>query len=443
MGVWLPSVESRQIAREHEGLRGEYTRALSDWTESDVDGSPFAICGYDVDPRWGGNAALAEFRARLVKRGIRLILDFIPNHTACDHPWVSRHPEWFVQGTESDAALAAASYFWVQTDSGPVAIAHGRDPNFPSWTDTAQLNYAHPEVPVYMRAQLTRLAELCDGVRCDMAMLELSTVYEQVWKRRIEEFWPQAIEETKKKNPDFCFIAEVYWGLDGALRDLGFDVTYDKDLLDEMAASRVLGRDLFALPITEHRRRLRFLENHDEPRAATRWPSDQQQAAAVWAFSLPSARLIFDGQIEGKRVRLPIQLLREPDESVHDEQRARYRKLLAILKRDTVRSGEWQLLTPGPAWTGNESHQRILGQAYDTVREHLRVFVNWSDARSQCWVRVNLGPLVGKDVELHDLLGTKVYVRNGMELMTRGLYLDMQPWEAQIFECTVHAAGSL
>lgn len=440
MGVWLPSPGSRDAALKDPFLMEEYRRVLPDWKASDVGGSPYAVRGYEVNSDLGGETALANFRRRLAAHGMKLLLDFVANHLAVDHPWVNAHPEWFVMGTEADVVRNPTHYFWVNTADGLRAIAHGRDPYFPPWTDTAQLNHFDPELQAAMREELTRMATLCDGVRCDMAMLELADVFEEIWKRRPEEFWPRAIRETRKVNPDFFFMAEVYWGLDGVLRDMGFDATYDKELLDVMAYGKPLCRAIFDRSADEHRRRVRFLENHDEPRIAARLDADQNLAAATWTFSLPTVRLLYEGQNEGAKLRLPVQLLRAPDEPVNTEIQARYQALLSVLARDAVRAGKWQLLNPQRAWMGNPTFEAILGQGYDLGEEHLRIFVNWSEKRSQCWVHLSLEGLSGMEVELRDLIGNKVFVRDGMELMIRGLYLDLEPWETHIFQCTLRTA---
>jgi len=437
MGVWLPSAESRRIALEHRGLHEEYARALPDWNEEDVVGSPYAACGYEVSPALGGAAALEIFRARLAAHGIRLILDFIPNHTARDHPWVREHPEWYVRGTESDLARENGNWFLASTVHGPVVLGHGRDPNFPGWTDTAQLDYSNAELQAQMRAELARLTTLCDGVRCDVAMLVLNSVFERTWGRSGEEFWPRAIEETRRVRSDFFFIAESYWHLESDLLKAGFDLAYDKYLLDDIAGGPPLRRDRFSAVEAEHRFCLRFLENHDEPRIASRLNPHRVQAAAMWTFSLPSSRLLYEGQMEGRRVRLPVQLVREPNEPPNDALRSFYCALLRALRCKAVREGAWRLLEPQPAWSGNESHHAILGQGYDLGDDHVRIFVNWSSARSQCWVPLGIAPLSDREVVLTDLLGAKHYVRDGVELGLRGLYLDLEPWETHFFTCEV------
>lgn len=437
MGVWLTGDEGRRCALEHPGLREEYSRTLPDWTEADVYGSPYAIRGYDVSPDLGGVDGLRSFREMLARHNLKLILDFIPNHTARDHPWISEHPDWYITGTEADVVADPQRWFWVNSGGSPRAFAHGRDPNFPSWTDTAQLNYHNPDLQAAQRAELLRIAKLCDGVRCDVAMLVLSSIFERVWNRTPEEFWPRAIAEVKQTWPEFFFMAECYWNTEDSLLESGFDAVYDKTLLDDITRGQPLFRDRFALSAAMHRTRVRFLENHDEHRVASQLDPARHRAVAAWTLSLPSIRLLFEGQMEGRRVRIPVQLQRRPDEEVNESVRTFYRALLEALSTPAVRNGYWQLLSPRPAWSGNDSHHKILGQVYETENRTVCIFANMSDARSQCWVHLGMSSPAGTEVFLRDMLGPKSYVRDGIALMLRGLYLDMEPWEAHVFDCTV------
>ncbi len=99
LGVWQTGPLGLQLARANHPLRQEIRHVLPDVSDGDICSSCFAITGYTVPPEWGGDAALQRLRQRLHRHGLRLMLDFIPNHTAIDHPWAREHPEYYVTGT--------------------------------------------------------------------------------------------------------------------------------------------------------------------------------------------------------------------------------------------------------------------------------------------------------------------------------------------------------
>ena len=443
MGIWTPSATSRQIALVHEGLRKDYSAVLPDWNEDDVTASPYAIVGYDVNPELGGEEGLKKFREMLHARGMKLILDFVPSHTARDHPWTEAHPEYYIQGSEADLERDPDSWFHVETVSGPKVIAHGRDPYFPAWSDTAQPDMRKLDTQLAVLTELQKVAARCDGVRCDMAMLILSHVFTKTWGGDMREFWPNAIRLVREKNPGFIFIAEVYWGLDLELHEMGFDYTYDKDPLDWAVGPTGLSRVQFDYDEEKHRRRLRFLENHDEKRIASQLSLPMHRAAATWVFTLPSANLFFQGQFMGAMHKAPVQLLRVPAEEPNQEIATFYDKLMLAVGHEAKRDGKWTCMHPRQAWQGNETHWQILAHAWDHEEKHLRIFVNWADYRTQCWVDLAFGNLQGKEVILRDMISDKVYIRDGVEVMMRGIYLDLEPWEVHAFDCEVRDASAV
>ena len=131
MGVWERSPAGIAISMRNPGLLEDFRRALPDFAAQDNVGSPYCVRRYVVDEHLGGAKGLAEARKALAKHGIRLILDFVPNHVAPDHPWVSEHPEYFVQGNAEDARKDPASF----VDAEGKVFACGRDPYFPAWPD--------------------------------------------------------------------------------------------------------------------------------------------------------------------------------------------------------------------------------------------------------------------------------------------------------------------
>jgi hypothetical protein len=435
LSVWQTGAAGQLVSRSNPEWRKEFEETLPDLREEDVLGSGFAITGYVVHPALGGDAALARLRERLRKRGLRLMLDFVPNHTALDHPWVEDHPDYYVVGTESDLARAPANYTRARRKGGDLILAHGRDPYFPGWPDTLQLNYGNPATQEAMTGELVKVAGQCDGVRCDMAMLELPDVFERTWGVEAEPFWPKAIRRVRERSPDFCFLAEVYWDLEWALQQQGFNYTYDKRLYDRL-------RDRQARPVRDHLRAgldyqdklARFLENHDEPRAAAAFPPGVHEAAAVITFLAPGLRFFHQGQFQGRTKRISPHLGRAPSEPADPELAKFYDRLLAVLRRRAVRQGEWKLLECAPAWEGNWTRDCFLAFAWHVAGEdRLLVAVNYSGNQSQCYVRLPFTALGKSRWRLTDLMGDISFDRNGDDLQGRGLYLDVPPWQASVF----------
>jgi glycosidase len=168
LGIWQTGEFGKQLVRNNPEWRKEYKRILPDLKEDDLCSSCFAITGYHVDPNLGGDPALIRLRNRVNANGLRLMLDFIPNHTAIDHPWVNENPEMYISGTEKQLQLEPRNYIRLTSSRDKLILAHGRDPNFPGWSDTLQLDYGNPAVREAMATELYKVTEMCDGVRCDM-----------------------------------------------------------------------------------------------------------------------------------------------------------------------------------------------------------------------------------------------------------------------------------
>jgi glycosidase len=179
LGVWQTGAAGRQVSLSNGEWQREFRELLPDLQEADICGSCFAVREYTVHVDFGGTAALDRLRERLHRRGLRLLLDFVPNHTAPDNPWVREHPEYYVHGTEEQLGREPQNYCRVDLPGGSRVLAYGRDPYFSGWPDTLQLNYAEPRVQAAMAAELRHIAGLCDGVHCDMAMLVLPDVFER------------------------------------------------------------------------------------------------------------------------------------------------------------------------------------------------------------------------------------------------------------------------
>ena len=435
MGVWERSPAGRALALANPELMTSFRDALPDLKPEDVIGSPYCVRRYVVDTRFGGPDGLAAARTALAARGARLILDYVPNHVAPDHPWVRSRPEVFVQGQRSDLDNDPAGWLAVADH----ILAHGRDPYVPPWPDVVQLNAFAPATRAATAEILAAVADQCDGIRCDMAMLMINEVVLRTWGERAgpepaQEFWPEVIAGLRAQHPDTVLIAEAYWDMEWELQQQGFDFCYDKRLYD-----RIVGEDAAAVrghltaEISYQSRLLRFLENHDEPRVAGRMPADAQRAGAVAVATLPGATLWHEGQFEGRRVRPPVFLSRRPAEPPDHDLAKWYRQLLGIVAGHDVRSGDWRLLEIN-GWPDNQSCRNLVGWSWRNDAARHVIVINLSDQAAQGRVRLEWPDSSGTSLRLADLLHDTVFNRDGAELADPGLYVELGPWQFHLLE---------
>lgn len=428
LGVWQTGALGVQIARQIPALVEEFRQVLPDLREADICGSCFAITGYQVNRLLGDESDLLKLRRRLKERGISLMLDFIPNHTARDHPWVDRYPEYYLPGEESDLERSPESYG--RTPDGERVFAFGRDANFPGWCDTFQLNYANPHLQAAMRSELLRVAELCDGVRCDMAMLVLPEVFERTWGQRPQPFWPEAITAVRRKYAGFLFLAEVYWDLEPVLLEQGFDYAYDKRLYDRLRA-------LQARWVRDHLRAdrdyqsclARFLENHDEARAAAVFPEDVHPCAALVAYLGPGLRFFQEGQFDGNRLRLPVQLCRRPVEVRDARLGGFYQRLLGLLKNPLLKTGAWQLLEGSPVSMDDPTWENFIAFAWTQMAgDLLLIIVNFSPQPGECELKVPVDVAHSGDVHLTVVLSPESQSLPPFDLDGEALRVNLPAW---------------
>ena len=447
MGVWERSPAGIAIAGDNAQLQASFRDALPDLRRSDVIGSPYCVRRYVVDAALGGPDGLASARAALAERGMRLVLDYVPNHVAPDHPWVSTRPELFIQGDQGD--VEADSTAWVVAVDH--VLARGRDPYFPPWPDVVQLNAFAPALRTASTKTLIDIASQCDGIRCDMAMLMINRVFGGTWGGRAgnvpdQEFWPEVIDAVHAEHHDIVLIAEAYWDLESELMEQGFDYCYDKRLYDRIVAIDAPGVHAhLRADLGYQSKLLRFLENHDEPRIAARLGVEAEMAAAVAIATLPGGTLWHEGQFEGRRVRPPVFLSRRPDEQLDQHLAAWYRRLLTTVSTRDVKGGHWQLLeTTG--WPDNQSCQNVLAWSWSEGDDTHMVVVNFSAHPAQARVRLDRGgdPPAGA-LRFDDLLTGGAFLRDGFEVADLGLYVELQAWEAYLFavERVPHQLGSM
>lgn len=433
MGVGRRSEAGRALALADPGRRAAMREALPDLRDDDVSGSPYCLGEYAIDERFGGDEGLALARRELAVRGVGLLLGFIPNHVAPDHPWLRGAPDLLIRGTEHDLATDPGSF--LRTPDG--IFARGRDPFFPAWPDVVQLNAFAPALREAHIRVLTAIAQRCDGVRCDMAMLLCNEVFARTWGERAgaapeEEYWTEVIGAVKTGHPGFTFIAEAYWDMERALQRQGFDYCYDKRLYDHLVDGDVAAvRRSLREDVDYQDGLLRFVENHDERRAAAVFEPARLRAAAVVTSSLPGARLFHDGQFEGKRVHLPVFLDREPAEPVDRETRAFYRRLLPAISDSGLGDAAW-LPAETTGWADNDTHRNLVAWQWSGPAGRHLVVVNLSARDAQARVRL-AGDWAGRAWALEDPVNGQRFERSGDELSRDGLYVDLAPWQFHFF----------
>jgi hypothetical protein len=436
MGVWERSPAGIDIANHNANLLEDFRRALPDFQPKDNVGSPYCVRRYVVDRALGGPEGLAAARKELAQRGLRLILDFVPNHVAPDHPWVVDHPDYFIRGNADDLKNDPASFKQIQ---GTV-FACGRDPYFPAWPDVLQLNAFHRGLRQAMVDTLSTVANQCDGLRCDMAMLFLNSIFARTWGARAgqppaTEYWVDVITAIKKAHPNFLFMAEAYWDLEWELQQKGFDFCYDKKLYDRLVhdTAESVRLHLCADPAYQEKL-LRFIENHDEPRAATVFSPAKERVAALTMATVPGAKLFHEGQFEGRRVRIPVFLGRRPAEPVDTELLAFYQKLLMAMEDPAFRDGEWRLNNRS-CWPDNPSFQNLVSWSWINGDDLFLIVVNLSDSSAQARVQILWPELRGNSWRLTDALSGATYDRDGDEMLTSGLFVALEPLNFNCFHC--------
>lgn len=432
MGVWTPSPKAAEIARTNPDVQQQIRQVVPDFDPQDIIASPYAIYKYEPAADLGGEESLKKLRAKLNAMGIALFLDFVANHTALDCPAVTSDPDLYIN-TGKETPRVHKDWFF-QNPNG-IWIAHGRDPYFAPWTDTAQLNYFNPRTKEVMLGHLLKVADLCDGVRCDMAMLTLNKVHRDIWWEFIggnlpkEEFWSIALEKVHEKHPEFTFIAEVYWGLEWEIQEMGFDYTYDKVLYDRLRCSTPenikghLGAEhLFQM------RSIRFTANHDEEESLKAFGREKSLAATTLIATLPGARMIHLFQMMGRPVRLPIQYVKESfaeDKWVRDY----YDKLLKIASQPAFHGGQWSL-TEVSACGADGSWRNVLAWTWKQMNTASTVLINYSDRPATCHVKLRMAG--GEGEQMKEEFSEQLFPVTA-EVAQKGFGVSLKPFESKIF----------
>ncbi len=441
MGIWKNCSDIIDPVCFSPELIESYNNALRDWQKEDVIGSPYSIDEYVVNPLIGTSEDLKIFKEKLNRLNLKLILDFVPNHFGASTKYLKSNPEMFLRANkellEDDPTL-----FYSPFNNPEVIFAHGRDPFFPAWTDTVQINFFSENARASLIDILLAIAEVADGVRCDMAMLPLNNVFESTWlgvlnkfdiKKPKEEFWKLAIDKVKLKYPDFIFIGEAYWDLEWTLQKLGFDFTYDKRLTDRLAADDLNGvRSHLRADEQFQKKSVRFIENHDELRAVAKYGVEKSLAAATLISTIQGMKLYYNGQFEGKKYKVPVQLGREPVENTNELIKKYYDKLLSVTADEIFTSGKWNMLQASPVDVKDNSYLNFFAWEWVYNNQRRIVVINYSNRISYCRLKFDVSGY-NENLLLKDLLSDVTYERSKHEIQNAGLFIELKPFHSHIF----------
>ncbi len=442
MGVWQRSPDSIHKVRNHRSLTNECRSLLADFDAEDITGSPYAIPRYVLDSAFGTGHDLLSLRKTFEDNDLSLILDFVPNHTACDHFWIRQNPNFYIKAESKEAERCMDGFFLAKDAPGRPCIAHGKDPFFQPWKDTAQINCCNPEAVTAMLDTLSDISRYCHGFRCDMAMLVLQSVFRKTWRNHVnkddlntEEFWTVAINGLKSAGSCCLWIAEVYWGVEQDLITLGFNYTYDKKFYDLLVKEDIKGlKTHLSAPVEYQENMVRFLENHDEPRAMDVFGSAKIYSAMVIHATLPGMRFWHHGQFEGSCIRVPVQLRRAPTEPVRHELKAFAEMLLQEVNHPVFHDGVWQMCEI-QGWPDNQSHRNLLAWCWRKEKERRLIVVNFTSAPAQGLVKTPVNWLPGSEHFLcSDPLKGESYVLAKAQVETSGLHVYLGQRDFHFFK---------
>lgn len=443
MGVWKPSSASKKIAREHSGLQSEYRKALSDLTDEDIAGSPYSISEYQPNPALcRGMSKIRDLKTKLEKQGKKLILDFVPNHMSVDSPLIDQYPDLFLsrEGSETDQNTFLHR-------NGKVYF-HGRDPYFDGWTDTVQWDFSRPGVLTLHRQFLLEIADVCHGVRCDMAMLPMKDVFEKTHGKTAIDYWKPLIDSIKQVYPNFIFMGEVYWNREYDLQQEGFDFTYDKTLYDRLkSGSGYEIRSHLQAEESFQKKSLRFIENHDEERAYHAFGERSVHCFSLLNF-IPGAILYHEGQSLGLEIKLPVQLGRASREESKTEVQEFYkrcftqiihRKHSELYREDLVfhpfDSSENLFLCFSLSYTT----EKVLHQ-YKTKEYNLELLIfNPENREIAGWLHPGkqaseiIHAIHSEKITMTDVLTGQTFEKDKKEILEKGIYASLPPGHSHWF----------
>lgn len=250
-------------------------------------GSPYSVADYRaVNPEYGTKADFVRFVDMAHRQGQKVILDWVPNHTALDHPWITAHPDWYVHRPD-----------------GSIMNARDNEDHETDWTDVAELNYDNPQLRRAMIADMRYWLDSMhvDGFRCDVA------------GGVPNDFWTEARRELIADRPGLFMLAEAE---SPGMYD-AFDMTYGWTMYDTLIAvaagkqptaalDRYFAREDSTYPADAYR--MYFTTNHDknswDGTEFERFGANAMAAYVLSATVEQSMPLLYSGQEVSNKKRL-------------------------------------------------------------------------------------------------------------------------------------------
>ena len=428
MGVWKLGTYGLEFDRKQD-----YSGVLPDWTKDDVIGSPYSITEYECNPDIGTNDDLVWLRKQINSRGMKLMLDFVPNHIAVDAPTASSNPKLYMRAPPGKTDPSR------YTDSG---IAYGKDPYFSPWLDVIQWNYWEAETIQFMKQNLLTVLKYADGARCDMAHLILNDVFGQTWKEELDawsyskpsnEFWEVAIKEAKSKYPNAILLAEVYedWEIE-KLNQLGFDYCYDKALLDKLEGSAQDVNDYIHYKGESFYGHVaHFVENHDENRVVYNMQGNLEKAKAAGTIAATLGGMIFfnHGQWSGLKNKLDVHLRRGASESADSGTENHYKKLMQIIADSAFKGPNYYFVYN----ISGDKELDFIGYIREVDDAHYLVVVNYASTYGCAEVPIyNMEGSGMKNVK--EMFSGIEYSVDADIMRNVGLTVCLNGYQAQIFK---------
>ena len=423
MGVWNNGKEGRNFDKVDESRIKTYNKNLPNWTNEDVIGSPYSIYSYDPSPEIGTFEDLKWLKEELNKRDIKLILDFVPNHSSMDAPELKSNPEYYIRKgrLKTKIKLTDSHEKYIYNNAKIVKIpkeekydnngfAYGRGLGCKhAWKDVRQYDYSNKKLWLFQLENLIKIAKYCDGIRCDVAWLIINDIFKRCFKTINndinEEFWSFAISEIKKLYPNIIFIAEVFgkkWISDYLLK-CGFNFVYDItpfDILNKNNTNEFVERNK-TIDDNYLFHSLHYTENHDLITVIENFEGNIKKAnlaTAIISF-LPGIKMYNFGQLFGWKNTLCVQLRRILSYNINEDVLKFYKNLFHILKLDVFKNGKFHI----------SLINNIIIIKWNNEKEILFAYFNYNEFDQKGKIIVNNNEIKNRSFEVKELIESKSY----------------------------------